>query len=135
MNNFSKTNDFVVLYDGSCALCAREIDHYQQHDHYKKIDWINFQESPNYLTKYNLSWDEAMKKLHCIENDQVVHVGVDSFIHIWQRIDRYHFLAALAAFKPVYFVLSKLYNIFAEWRFKKQCNGRQCINSKDSVVT
>ena len=128
-------NDLVVLYDGSCPYCAREIKHYMRFDNTQRICWVDIVENPEYLKKYDITWTSAMKKLHTIEGGDFIHVGVDGFIEIWRRISRYQFLSRIASFKPVYFILRKVYDYFSTWRFERRCTmGNVCKPRNPSLT-
>ena len=135
MNIETKPKDFVVLYDGECPYCDREIRHYMRLDTAQRIRWQNIDESPDYLRKHDISWNSAMGKLHSIENGEVVHIGVDSFIEIWRRIDRYRYLSRIVAFKSVYVVMGKIYDTFAAWRLNRRCTSKNTCKSGAQSLT
>ena len=128
-------DNLVVLYDGSCPYCAREIKHYMRLDSTQKIHWIDVVENPDYLEMHNITWVNAMEKLHTIENGDFIHIGVDSFIEIWRRISRYRFLSQIASFKPVYFILAKVYDHFAIWRFERRCTTGNICKPRNTSLT
>jgi predicted DCC family thiol-disulfide oxidoreductase YuxK len=73
-----------VFYDGSCIVCATEIEHYLKKDHDEKLVAVNIS-SPDFdPMQYQISLADFMLQLHAIDQDGQVFKGVDSFWAIWQ---------------------------------------------------
>lgn len=73
-----------VFYDGSCVVCATEIEHYLKIDHGEKLVAIDIS-SPDFdPAPYQISFADFMHQLHAIDQDGQVFKGVDSFWAIWQ---------------------------------------------------
>lgn len=73
-----------VFYDGSCIVCATEIEHYLKKDHDDKLVAVDIS-SPNFdPAPYRISLADFMHQLHAIDQDGLVFKGVDSFWAIWQ---------------------------------------------------
>ena len=73
-----------VFYDGSCIVCATEIEHYLRKDHGEKLVAIDII-SPDFdPVPYQISLADFMHQLHAIDQDRQVFTGVDSFWAIWQ---------------------------------------------------
>ena len=68
-----------VFYDGSCIVCATEIEHYLRKDHGEKLVAIDII-SPDFdPVPYQISLTDFMHQLHAIDQDGQVFTGDDSF--------------------------------------------------------
>lgn len=73
-----------VFYDGSCIVCATEIEHYLKKEHDDKLVAVDIS-SPDFdPAPYRISLADFMHQLHAIDQDGLVFKGVDSFWAIWQ---------------------------------------------------
>ena len=73
-----------VFYDGSCIVCATEIEHYLKKDHSEKLVAIDISRLDFDPKPYHISFADFMHQLHAIDQDGQVFKGVDSFWAIWQ---------------------------------------------------
>lgn len=73
-----------VFYDGSCIVCATEIEHYLKKDHDDKLVAVDIS-SPNFNPEpHQISLIDFMLELHAIDQDGQIFKGIDSFWAIWQ---------------------------------------------------
>ena len=94
-----------VLYNGSCPICSREIDHYKRLSttiEYQDLNTIN-------LDKWNVDKESAKKRLHVEHNGELL-IGVDAFIMLWKDIPRYKPLAWFAGLPVIYTIAGIVYN-------------------------
>lgn len=73
-----------VFYDGSCVVCATEIEHYLRKDRADKLLAIDISRPDFDPAPYEMSLADFMFQLHAIDQDGLVFKGVDSFWAIWQ---------------------------------------------------
>ncbi len=73
-----------VFYDGSCIVCATEIEHYLRKDHGGKLVALDISHPDFDPAPYQISLADFMLQLHAIDQDGLVFKGVDSFWAIWQ---------------------------------------------------
>ncbi len=73
-----------VFYDGSCIVCATEIEHYLKKDHDDKLVAVDISSPDFNPAPYQISLVDFMHQLHAIDQDGLVFKGVDSFCAIWQ---------------------------------------------------
>lgn len=73
-----------VFYDGSCVVCATEIEHYVRKDLDDKLMAIDINHPDFDPVPYQISLADFMHQLHAIDQDGQVFKGVDSFWAIWQ---------------------------------------------------
>ena len=109
----------IVFYDGKCGLCAKEINHYRKVAPNEIFDWQDVTNSTAVLEQTNISLAESLKKLHVIDLDGELHIGVDAFIVIWRQLKRWKILAFFVSLPIVRQVANFAYRVFANWRFKR----------------
>jgi len=73
-----------VFYDGSCIVCATEIEHYVRKDLDDKLMAIDISHPDFDPVPYKISLADFMHQLYAIDQDEHVFKGVDSFWAIWQ---------------------------------------------------
>jgi predicted DCC family thiol-disulfide oxidoreductase YuxK len=115
----------IAFYDGGCPLCRREIAHYQRIDRAGRISWVDINANPQVLTAYNLSREQAMKRMHVRETDGSMVSGARAFIALWQRMPRYRPLAWLVSLPAILWIAERVYDVFARWRWRDRC-GNAC---------
>jgi len=86
-----------VLYNGSCPICSKEINHYKAHS--QDVDYQDLNNCN--LDYWRVDKQTAMKRLH-VEHNGNVYVGMDAFIKLWQTMPRYKPLATLASMPGLY---------------------------------
>ena len=109
----------VVFYDGNCGLCSKEIKYYKKIAPAGQFQWLDIFSNAEALKKTGISTEQALKELHVIDPTQKCHIGVDAFIQIWRRLPKWRYLAFFVNLPIIHFCSSKIYKLFARWRFKK----------------
>lgn len=113
----------TVFYDGQCSLCTREILHYRKIASEGEFSFIDITKDDYLFKRYVEETMIGLKQLHVLDPNGIMHVGLDAFICLWQRLPRWRRLASLAKLPGIYWLLSRLYRIFAAWRFKRNGYG------------
>jgi len=73
-----------VFYDGSCSICATEIEHYLRQDHGGRLTAVDIH-SPDFNPEpFRISLASFMYELHVIDKSGHVYRGVEAFWAIWQ---------------------------------------------------
>lgn len=73
-----------VFFDGSCSVCAREIEMYRVKDREGKLRCIDISAPDFEPEQYSIPQEDFMKLMHAIDARGVVYRGVESFWAIWQ---------------------------------------------------
>jgi predicted DCC family thiol-disulfide oxidoreductase YuxK len=73
-----------VFFDGSCSVCATEIEHYLRQEHSGKIIAVDISAADFDPEPYSISRDAVMHELHVIDSEGNVYKGVEAFQAIWQ---------------------------------------------------
>ena len=116
-----------VFFDGKCGMCSREIRHYMKISPRETFIWRDIANEPQHLKEINISQSSALKRLHVIDQDGNIQIGVDAFIAIWRKIPRWRFLAFLCAMLGIKLTLGLLYNRFADWKFARSTHCQMTV--------
>lgn len=73
-----------VFFDGSCSVCAREIEIYRSRDRDGKLRCIDISAPDFEPERYGIAREDFMDQLHAIDEQGTVYRGVESFWAIWQ---------------------------------------------------
>jgi predicted DCC family thiol-disulfide oxidoreductase YuxK len=117
----------VVLYDGGCPLCRREIDHYRRIRGADQITWVDISKTPNLQWMYGVERDTAMRRFHVRTSDGRWQIGAYGFAEVWSHLHGYRLLATAVRGLRLLRPLDWLYRRFADWRFeRRRCNEGAC---------
>lgn len=109
----------TVFYDGKCGLCRREIEHYKRIAPKGVFNWQDITLDASKLENLGIAYADGLKLLHAQDLHGRMHVGVDAFLLIWQKIPRWRLLASLVGLPLIRPSANVAYRLFAAWRFKK----------------
>ncbi|AXI47728.1 DUF393 domain-containing protein [Sulfitobacter sp. SK012] len=99
-----------VLYNASCPVCRREVDHYAKLSAQAGLP-ITYDDldDPVQLAKWGISAEDAAKRLH-VRQDGQVYAGLPAFIVLWREIPRMRRIAKFFALPGVNRVAAWVYN-------------------------
>jgi len=100
--------DVTVWYDSECPMCIREIRLMRRLDKRHRIDFVEIQSA----TGCPISTDELMQRFHAQERGQPIVSGAAAFAAMWRAIPMLRPLGLLARFRPVLWLLERLYRGF-----------------------
>ena len=66
-----------------------------------------------------MSYTQGLKLLHSVDTNGKVHIGVDSFILIWNQLQNWRILAKIVGLPPIRNIVDLVYRKFAQIRFDK----------------
>jgi predicted DCC family thiol-disulfide oxidoreductase YuxK len=95
-----------VLYNGSCPICSKEIEHYQRYSEGEGLPIAYDDLMTEARERWTIDEDSAAKALRVRRGDQVL-VGVEAFLALWEAMPRYRVLARLVRL-PVILTLVRL---------------------------
>ena len=116
----------IVFFDGGCALCRREIDHYRRVQGAGRIEWVDITHNTAVLAAYGLEPAAAMARLHVRDIEGRWQTGVWGFAELWSHLRGYRWLAWLLRATPVVPLLDLAYTRFARWRLRRRCSDGSC---------
>ena len=105
-----------VLFNDSCSICSKEINHYKSLEN--NIKWVDINNLDVSMKLSGKNHEQLLRRLHVIHNDKV-YAGVKAFIIMWQNIPRYEWLAKIVSLPLVYQLSVILYEIIAFFLFLK----------------
>jgi predicted DCC family thiol-disulfide oxidoreductase YuxK len=117
--------DVTVWYDSDCPLCIREINLMRRFDRRGAIDFIDIKAA----TGCPIDTQTLLERFHAQERGEPVVSGAAAFAAMWRAIPVLRPLGLLARFRPVLWVLERLYRGFLRIRPWLQRRARQLVNS------
>jgi predicted DCC family thiol-disulfide oxidoreductase YuxK len=119
------TGELLVLYDGACPLCAREIAHYQGLSPVAPVRFSDVSAAPEGDLGCGIDRRAALARMHVVEPDGTVVSGARAFIALWRRMPGWRWLARLASVPPAPWLLEGAYRGFLRVRPALQARARR----------
>ena len=104
-----------VLYDGSCPVCSREIAMYQGLTPRTPIAWVDVSQ-PGQDLPTGKSPQQLMARFHVVTTHGDLVDGARAFVHLWQQLPRWRYLAWVAKFPGAVPLMELAYGAFLRWR-------------------
>lgn len=111
----------IVLYDGSCPLCSREIRHYRNRKHADRLEWIDASKAYRQLEILGVDQASAMSVFHVRDDVGNWRYGADGFIYLWSQLPAYQWLAWTVDKLRLQPLLAWGYRHFLVWRNANRC--------------
>jgi predicted DCC family thiol-disulfide oxidoreductase YuxK len=115
----------TVWYDSDCPLCVREIRLMRRLDRRHAINFVSIQGG----TGCPISTDELMKRFHAKERGEPIVSGAAAFAAMWRAIPFLRPIGMLARFRPVLWVLERMYCGFLVIRPWLQRRARRIVET------
>jgi predicted DCC family thiol-disulfide oxidoreductase YuxK len=112
MNTATANPEVTVWYDGECPLCLREIALMRRLDRRNAIRFVAIQEGRD----CPLDRATLMQRFHAREDGRPIVSGAAAFAAMWRAIPVLRPLGLIARFRPVLWVLERLYRGFLRIR-------------------
>lgn len=74
----------TVFYDGSCSVCAAEMELYRRKHHGGRLVFADIGAPDFDPAPYGIGLDDFMAQMHAIDGAGRVYRGVEAFWAIWQ---------------------------------------------------
>lgn len=117
----------VVLFDGACPLCAREIAHYRRLPGATGLTWIDISREPDLEGRFGVRPETAMARFHVRGVQGHWLTGAPAFAELWSHLAGYRLLAAGVRRLRLLPMLDLAYAGFARWRLRRRhCQGGVC---------
>jgi predicted DCC family thiol-disulfide oxidoreductase YuxK len=104
-------NGPTIYFDGSCALCSIEIDHYASRVGGDKLGFIDVSRNDARLGA-DLTSDKAMRRFHVRRSDGSLVSGARAFVEVWETLPGWQWAARMARIRGVLPVLEVGYRAF-----------------------
>lgn len=118
-----------IFYDGSCSVCAAEMEFYRRKEHGDRIHFIDISAAEFDPAPYGITLEAFMHEMHAIDQNNHVYRGVEAFRAIWQAFPastRYGLLGALVTLPGVNSLARLAYWCFARIRKYLPKSGDDC---------
>ena len=118
-----------IFFDSQCTVCSREINYYQSISPKKTFLCCDLHSDSKLLEQYKIDYKDALLRLHAIDKNGTVYIGIDAFALIWRSIPRLYLMAKFIKLPLVYQLSKFIYDHFAKWRFNRlgYCNTNRTI--------
>ncbi len=116
----------VVVYDGACPLCSREIAHYRRRSGAERLRWVDATRELDALHELGIDQQTALAKFHVRDTSGQWQIGAYGFALLWSQLQPYVWLARFVrAFRLLPF-LDLAYRGFLRWRGRRRCDAQGC---------
>lgn len=118
-----------VYYDGSCVVCATEIEHYSRMDHAGRLILVDVSAPDFDPASLGITLDEFMYQMHVIDQRGTVYRNVEAFWAIWQAYPAsslYGLLGTLITLPVINPAARLCYKVFARIRKYLPKRGNAC---------
>lgn len=108
-----------VFYDGSCSVCAAEMEIYQRKEHGGRLVFTDIGRPDFDPVPFGITLKEFMYEMHAIDRQGRVYRGVEAFRAIWQALPAstlYGLLGTLIALPGINPCARLAYRCFARIR-------------------
>jgi len=116
----------MVLYDGQCPLCSREIAHYRRRQGADRIDWLDVTRSDIDPESIGVSREAALARFHVRDTGGSWRTGAAAFVLLWSRLPAYRWLSRLVSGLGLLPALEWAYVRFLRWRSRDHCDSGSC---------
>ena len=86
-----------TYYNERCPVCRAGIHAYRadQPDHDAGLAWQDINEDEAALAAQGVTLDDVWYRLHTVDENGRILVGIEAFIAVWERLPAYHWRARL----------------------------------------
>lgn len=116
----------LVVFDGGCPLCGREIAHYRRRRGAERIEWVDATRDAVRLSQLGLDYQQAMRVFHVLDREGDWHTGASGFVLLWSTLPAYRPLAGLVRRLGLLPLLEWGYRRFLRWRSPRRCTPSTC---------
>ena len=79
----------VVLFDGGCPLCRREIAHYRKLRAAQGVRWVDITMTDDLESRYGIGAEAAMARFHVRDGHGRWQTGAVAFVELWSHLGPY----------------------------------------------
>lgn len=116
----------LVLFDGGCPMCRREIAHYRRLRGAQRIEWVDIAAAGTDLAALGVDRAQAMARFHVRDRSGHWQTGAHAFIELWSHLPGYAVLARGLRGARLVGLLERAYGPFARWRLARRCTEQSC---------
>ena len=92
----------AIFYDGGCPVCAGEMNHHQRHAAGRDdLLWRDLSRMPEALLCFGVEAEAAKRRLHVVDREGRLRIGIDAFVTLWRELPGYRWLAHIVGLPGV----------------------------------
>lgn len=112
----------MVLYDGACPGCIKDMHWYRSHQRKDDTDvvWLDISGQDQLLVDWGISPLDAMLELHVIDQQGDIVKEIPAYRLLLRRLPGWHWLALIIALPGVRSLLGALYR---RWVKRRLCRA------------
>ena len=114
----NKPNEIKVFYNGACPVCNAGISSQKGKMSTCAVQWRDVNSDTNALKEVPADIEFVRERLHVIDGNGKLKIGLEAFEVIWQHSPGERWKAKLISLPIVKPILDKTYNIFAKYLYK-----------------
>ena len=116
----------IIVYDGACPICSREIAHYQRLHGAEQLHWVDASSQLTELMHLGLDREHALSIFHVRDAKGEWQTGIDAFMVLWARLPGYRWLAWTISNLRLQAIFRLAYRGFLRWRNRGRCDASRC---------
>jgi predicted DCC family thiol-disulfide oxidoreductase YuxK len=116
----------VVIYDGQCPLCSREIAHYRRRRGAQRMRWVDATRDEQALAALGIGREEALARFHVRDPQGQWRSGAAAFVLLWSQLPAYAWLARVVRGLRLLPLMERGYRLFLRWRRRRDCRAGAC---------
>ena len=116
----------VVIYDGQCPLCSREIAHYRRRRGAQRVRWVDATRDEQELAALGIAREAALARFHVRDQEGQWRTGAAAFVLLWSQLPAYAWLARLVSGLRLLPLMERGYTLFLRWRQRRDCRAGAC---------
>jgi predicted DCC family thiol-disulfide oxidoreductase YuxK len=101
-----------TFYNANCPVCSAGVTHIRRLVG-TDLAWVDIGTRPDALAAYGATLEAVKKRLHVIDRQGVLRVGVPAFAALWDETPRYRWLARLLRLPVLREVAAAAYELLA----------------------
>jgi predicted DCC family thiol-disulfide oxidoreductase YuxK len=116
----------VVLFDGACPMCRREIAHYRRIRGARRLLWVDIDRTPDLEQRFGVARDAALARFHVRDCRGHWQTGAHGFVEVWRHLAGYRWLGRVVSGLRLTGPLDRAYRLWAGWRLARRCDSGTC---------
>lgn len=124
----------IVLFDGACPLCRREIAHYRRLEGASAVDWVDIADEPDRVAALGVTVENAMARFHVRDTQGHWQTGAWGFVTLWDHLPGYRVAAGLLRRLRLISLVDRAYTVFARRRLRQRCESGACTTRAGTRV-
>lgn len=113
-----KEKKIKVYYNSACPVCKAGISHQKNKSNQCEIDWNDVHSNNNYAQDVSENLELVRERLHVIDENNTLQIGIEAFIAIWQHSPSEQWKVGLLSLPVINPLANAAYNYFARLLYR-----------------